>query len=152
MSHDQISGNSSLPAPCIINTGVIVNKRDIQRLLSDLSRVRYLHIEDDKVHGEGEGYIQEVFADPYRSTIIANHTLYLNVHSFDYLHLQQSPHQESYFDLVQDHRLLRLIPLSNPLQEQSIHSLNAAALEAMMAEVLAAGWDVQRDSGENFPL
>ncbi|MBD2311020.1 hypothetical protein H6G20_04880 [Desertifilum sp. FACHB-1129] len=152
MSHDQIPGNTRLPAPCIINTGAIVNKRDMQRLLADLGRVRYFHLEDGQLQSEGEGYVREVFADPQQATIVANQTLYLNVYSFDYIELRQSSEQATYLDLVQDTRLLRLMPLSNPLQEQTHRNLNVAALEAMLADVLAAGWDVQIDDEENFSL
>lgn len=150
MSHDQFPGNTRLPAPCIINSGAIVNKRDMQRLLADMGRVRYLHLEDGQVQSEGEGYIREVFADPQQATIVANHALYLNVYSFDYIELRQSTEEGAYLDLVQDCRLLRLIPLSNPLKEQTHRNLNAAALEAMLADVLAAGWDVQIDDEETF--
>jgi hypothetical protein len=52
---------------------------------------------------------------------------------------------ESYFDLVQDNRRLRLIPQSNPLQEQTVRNLNAAALEAMVTEALSASWDACLD-------
>ncbi|HEY9624569.1 MAG TPA: hypothetical protein V6C78_29710 [Crinalium sp.] len=152
MSHDQLSGNTKLPAPCIIDIGIIVNKQDMQRLLTDLSRVRYCYSQDGSLMSENEGYIQEVFSDPQRSTLVANHALYINVHSFDYLELKQSPDQEAWFDLVQENRLLRLIPLSNPLQEQTTRSLNAAALEAVVAEVLSASWDMRIDDEENFSL
>lgn len=153
MSHDQLSGNIKLPAPCIVDTGIVVNKQDMHRLLGDLSQVRYRYTQDETLLAEGEGYVLEVFADPHRSTLVANHTLYLNVHSFDCLELKRSPDdQYAYFDLVQDHRQLRIIPLSNPLQEQSNRTLNVAALEAVVAEVLSAGWDVQIDDEENFPL
>lgn len=152
MSHDQLSGNTRLPAPCIIDTGTVVNKQDMQRLLTDLSRVRYCYRQDDTVLVEDEGFVLEVFADPHRSTLVANHTLYINVHSFDYLELKRTADQESYFDLVQEKRQLRLIPLSNPLQEQTARSLNVAALEAVVAEVLSASWDVRIDDEENFSL
>jgi 7-keto-8-aminopelargonate synthetase-like enzyme len=152
MSHDQLSGNTKLPAPCIVDTGLVINKQDMQRLLSDLSRVRYVYSQDGQVLSEGEGYVLEVFSDPQRSTLVANHTLYINVCSFDYLELRRSPEQEARFDLVQDTLQLRLIPLSNPLQEQTTRCLNAAALEAVVAEVLSAGWDVRIDDEENFPL
>jgi hypothetical protein len=145
MTHDLSSSNTRLPAPCIIDIGIVLNKQDMQRLLGDLSRVRYVHMQEGTVSSEGEGFVLEVFADPQRSTLIANHTLYLNVYSFDYLELNQSPDHEPYFDLVQDDRKLRLIPLSNPLQEQMTHRLNAAALEAVVAEVLSASWDAQID-------
>lgn len=144
--------SSSFPvaAPCIIDQGIIVNKKDMQRLLADLGRVRYIHSQDGQQLGEGEGCIQEVFADPQRSTMVANRALYLNVHSFDYLELHQTPEQDCFFDLVYETRRLRLIPLTNPLQEQAARSLNAAALEAMMAEVLSANLDVQLDDDPLF--
>jgi hypothetical protein len=141
-----------LPAPCIIDTGIIISKQDIGRLLNDLGRVRYIHTLDGKVQNEGEGCVLEVFADPQRSTLIANHALYLNVHSFDYLQLNQSPEKEPYFDLIQDNRQLRLIPLSNPLQEQSTQQFNVDALEAMVAQVLSAKWDVQIDDDGECPF
>ena len=150
MSHHQPP--HQLPAPCIINTGTIVNKQDMGRLLTDLGRVRYIHTLDGKLQNEGEGCVLEVFADANRSTIIANRALYLNVQSFDYLQLNQSPEQETYFDLIQDNRQLRLIPLSNPYQEQSNQQLNADALETMVAQVLSAKWDVQIDDEGECPF
>ena len=151
MSHNSFSRNTRLPAPCIVDVGIILNKQDMQKLLTDLSRVRYIHTQEGVLASEGEGYVMEVFADPQRATLIANHTLHLNVHSFDYLELNQSADQESYFDLIQDDCKLRLIPLSNPMQEQMNRSLNAAALEAMVAEVLSASWDVQIGDEGTFP-
>lgn len=150
MSHSQSS--HQLPAPCLIDTGIIINKQDMGRLLTDLSRVRYIHSLDGKVQTEGEGCVLEVFSDFGRSTMIANQTLYLNVQSFDYLQLAQSPKNEPLFDLIQDNRLLRLIPLSNPLQEQSNQQLNADALEAMVTRVLSAKWDVQIDDEGECPF
>lgn len=150
MSHDQLSGNKQLPAPCIVDTGIVINKQDMQRLLIDLNRVCYTYSQDGATLAEGEGCILEVFVDPQRSTLVANHALYINVQSFDYLELQLSPDQQAGFNLVQDNRQLRLIPLSNPLQEQTTRNLNAAALEAVVAEVLSASWDVRLDDEENF--
>jgi hypothetical protein len=139
-----------MPAPCIVDVGTVVNKQDMQQLLADLSRVRYIYTQDGVLTSEGEGYILDVVADPQRSTLIANHAIYINVQSFDYLELGQSADQETWFDLIQDDRQLRLIPLSNPLQEQNSHRLNVAALEAVVAEVLSANWDVQIDDEEHF--
>lgn len=150
MSHDPIPRSKRMPAPCIVDVGTVVNKQDMQRVLAALSRVRYLHTQDGILTNEGEGYVLEVFADPQRSTLIANHALYINVYSFDFLELGQSEDEEPWFDLIQDDRQLRLIPLSNPLQEQTTHRLNVAALEAVVAEVLSASWDVQIDDEEHF--
>ncbi|BAZ41945.1 hypothetical protein NIES4101_79130 [Calothrix sp. NIES-4101] len=136
---------TKIPAPCIINTGVIVSKLDMRRLLTDLGRVRYIYTFDGNVQSEGEGDVMEVFANPQRSTLVANHTLYLNVCSFDYLELQQTPENETNFDLVQEGWRLRLIPLSTPLQERRDRNINVTAIEAMMEQVLSARWDAEFD-------
>lgn len=147
MTHNQRP--HSLPAPCIVDTGIVVNKDDMRRLLATLGRVSYIHSLDYTVQSEGEGFVLDVFADPQQATLVANHGIYLNVQSFDYLHLHQSPNYETYYDLVQDNRLLRLIPLSNPLQEEvTAQNLDEAALEAMLSEVLSAKWDVQIDDDD----
>ncbi|NJL65603.1 MAG: hypothetical protein HC903_32265 [Methylacidiphilales bacterium] len=142
---------TKIPAPCIINTGVIVSKLDMRRLLTDLGRVHYIYTFDGKVQSEGDGDVMEVFANPQRSTLVANHTLYLNVCSFDYLELQQTPEKETNFDLVQEGWRLRLIPLSTPLQERR-GNINVTAIEAMMEQVLSARWDAEfdDDSSEMF--
>ena len=142
MNHDK----TPLPAPCIIESGIIVNKEDMRRLLNDLGRVRYIHSLDGQFHNEGEGWLLEVFSDPHQATIVANETLYINVQSFDYLRLEQSPEKEAYFNLIQDNRLLRLIPISNTFQDpEADPNLDEAALEAMVTQVLSAKWDVQLD-------
>ncbi|AOY83197.1 MAG: hypothetical protein F6J90_19100 [Moorea sp. SIOASIH] len=150
MSHHQ--SRHQLPAPCIIETGIIINKRDMKRLLGDLGCVRYIHTLDGQLKNQGEGLVQEVFADPHCSTLIANRTLYINVHSFDYLQLSQSPEQEAYFDLINENRQLRLIPLLNPLQQECVEQLQAEALEAMVTQVLSAKWDVQIDDDGDCPF
>lgn len=146
MSYDQL--NCRVSAPCIIDTGIIVNKRDIQKLLVDLGKVRYIHIQDNQIKSQGEGHVLEVFADPQQATLIANHALYLNVYSFDYLELKQSSDYETYFDLAQEGRLLRLIPLSNPLQDQATRNLQAAAFDAVMDQVLSNNWDAPFDDDD----
>jgi hypothetical protein len=137
--------DTKIPAPCIINTGMIVNKLDMRRLLTDLGHVRYVHTHDGEPQSEGEGNVMEVFAHPQRSTLVANHALYLNVCSFDYLELKQSPEKETYFDLVQEGMRLRLIPLSTPLEERQERCFNISAIEAMMEQVLSAKWDAEID-------
>jgi hypothetical protein len=150
MDHKHI-GNLSLPAPCLVDVGVVVNKADMLRLLQDLGQVRYIHNHDGSLVSEGEGYIMEVFADPQQATLVANRSLYLNVYSFDCMEIGKLNDEQSYFDLMQENRRLRLIPLSDPLKDQSSRSLNAAAFEAMVAEALSASWDACIDDEGNFP-
>ncbi|NJM69340.1 MAG: hypothetical protein HC862_03410 [Scytonema sp. RU_4_4] len=137
--------NAKIPAPCIINTGVVVNKLDMRRLLADLGRVRYIYTYQGQLQSEGEGDVMEVFANPQRSTLVANHALYLNICSFDCLELKQSSETETYFDLVQEGMCLRLIPLSTPFQERQQRCLNVNDLEVMMEQVLSAKWDAEFD-------
>ena len=144
--------DSQLPAPCIINTGIITNKIDMGRLLADLGRVRYVYIQDGKLSSQGEGDVMEIFTSPQQATLIANHALYLNLHSFDYLELKQSLEKETYFDLMLDTTCLRLIPLSTPLQERVTRNLNAGSLESMMDQVIAAKWDAEIDDDGSCPF
>ncbi|MBW4505864.1 MAG: hypothetical protein KME64_05045 [Scytonematopsis contorta HA4267-MV1] len=137
--------DTKIPAPCIINTGLIVNKLDIRRLLTDLGRVRYVYTHEGKLQSEGEGDVMEVFANPQRSTLVANNALYLNVYSFDYLELKQSQDKETYFDLMQEGACLRLIPMTTPGQERKDRSMNVSTIEAMMEQVLSARWDAEID-------
>jgi len=151
MNYD--SSAPTFPAPCIINQGIIVNKDDMRRLLNDLGRVRYLHSVDGKLQGAGEGWIVEVFVDIQQATLVANHSLYLNVQSFDYLELTLSPDQQTYFDLIQDSRQLRLIPLASNLQDpEGVRNLDPTTLEEMVTQVLSAKWDVQLDDDEDMPF
>jgi hypothetical protein len=137
--------DTKIPAPCIVNTGIVVNKLDIRRLLNDLGRVHYIYTQDHKLLSEGDGDVIEVFANSRRATLVTNNSLYLNVDSFDYLELKQSPQPETYFDLIQEQMFLRLIPLSTPLQERRNRQFNFTVIEAMMDEVLTARWDAEID-------
>lgn len=144
--------NTRVPAPCIIDNGIVVNKSDMKRILTDLGHVRYTHSQDGQVQSQGEGYIIEVFADSHQSTLIANQSIYLNVCSFDYLQLGGGAQSETYIDLVQETRHLRLIPISSPLKEQNTPGLNSAALEAALAQVLCAKLDAQIDDDGSLQL
>ena len=146
---NQHQSNQSIPAPCIIDQGTIINKEDIKRLLSDLGHVRYIHTMDNQIHGEGKGWVMEIFNDPLQSTLVANNNLYLNLQSFDCLQLSKSENNEACFDLMQDNRQLRLIPIANNVPEKnSARNIDTATIEAMMSEVLSARFDVQLDDEE----
>lgn len=135
-----------LPAPCIIETGMLVNKEDMKRLINDLTQVRYLHSIDGVIQNQGQGWILEVFNDPNQATVVVNNSLYINVQSFDYLQLNQVSPQETHFDLVQDNRILKLIPLVNTSQEQQVSkNLGFDSFDEMLGEVFSAKWDVQLD-------
>ena len=135
-----------LPAPCIIDSGIIINKQDMRRLLNDIGKVHYVHTLEGFIQSEGDGWIMEIFADAQQATLVANHALYLNLYSFDYLLIDKTSEEQTCFELVQENRHLRLIPLSSPLQEDEVNfSLEVETLEDMVAQVLSAKWDVQLD-------
>lgn len=139
----------SRPAPCIVDRGVLVNHDDIKRLLIDICHVRYIHSIDGRVIGEGEGFIQEIFSDAHQSTLIANNKIYLNINSFDFLQLSTTTDNQACFDLIQDNRQLSLMPIERKRQPQAIaKNLDAAAIEAMVTEVLTARLDMQLDDEE----
>ena len=143
-------GLKSIPAPCVVDEGILVNYDDIRRLLVDVCHVYYIHTIAGQVKNKGQGFIQEIFNDPHQSTLIANQKLYININSFDYLQLSKSTEHESCFDLIQDNRQLRLIPVARSYRSQAISkNIDAEAIEAMVAEVLSARLDVQLDD-EDF--
>ncbi len=147
-------------APCIVDTGTLVNKRDIYRLLSDLGRVRYFDIVDGAVRKQGEGCVMDVFQDPTAATLVVNGSLYLNVNSFDYACLQDpasvaelaDPGKEQagvVIDLVQDSRILRLVPLVEPRSDPAELLGDNRALQAAV-DVLAAGWGIEESSSDSL--
>lgn len=143
-------GMESLPAPCIVDEGIVINQDDIKRLLADLCHVSYVHTIDGEVSSEGPGFIQEIFSDSNQSTLIANRKIYINLQSFDYLRLSKNTEEQACFDLIQENRQLRLIPISRVTQPQAVpKNLDAEAIEAMVTEVLSAHLDVQLDD-EDF--
>ena len=140
----------SLHAPCIVDSGIIFHKADMLRLLKGLRQVSYIHRQDKTITNTGKGCVVEVFCDPTQATIVANRSLYLNVHSFDYLELIAN-NEETSFALVQDDRCLCLTPLPNANDLPAISQLDAATLEAIVAEALSASWDASLDDDRNLP-
>jgi len=136
--------SSSRVAPCIVDRGIICQKQDIQRLLSDLTWVSYTEFRDGEATVQGEGCVKQVFIDDQGATLIANRSLYINLQSFDYMELN-TVSNESHFDLVQDNRRLRIVPLASPMQHSGAPAIDSATLEVMMAEVLSANLDAQLD-------
>jgi hypothetical protein len=148
MTSNPLRVDQSPLAPCIVNCGIVPNKQDMQRLLADLDRVNYVHIHNDRILSQGEGYIQEVFADAQRATLVANRTLYLNVQSFDYIELQQTADDQASFVLVRGDVQLCLTPLSSPLEDATEQALSASALEAAVADALSSNWDYSDDGDQ----
>ena len=139
-------GMESLPAPCIVDEGIIVNQDDIRRLLADLCHVRYVHKLGGQETSQGQGYVREIFSDNHQSTLIANQKIYLNLQSFDYLRLSISTEGNTCFDLIQGDRQLSLIPISHLAKSHEIaKNIDAAAIEAVVTDVLNARFDVQLD-------
>lgn len=77
------------PAPCIINEGAVVNKRDMLRALETLDGVAYTHTVDGRVISTGRALVAQVFASRETSTLLVNNCLFVNVASFEYLRFWQ---------------------------------------------------------------
>ncbi|MBW4698373.1 MAG: hypothetical protein KME03_10870 [Aphanocapsa lilacina HA4352-LM1] len=129
--------------PCIVDVGLVVSKQDMIRVLEDLGRVSYLDIQDGEVRRVGEAYVMEVFCDPSGATMIANRTIYLNVNSFDCLQLDWPTGERPQFNLLQEGRVVRLIPATDPLEErdseehtQAIQQRLNTGLRSVVEEVL----------------
>jgi hypothetical protein len=97
--------------PCIVDAGVLYHRRDMARILRDLVRVRYVDLNGGEVAACGEGQVVSIFASEESSTIVFNERIYLNLNTFEYAKLGKDPDGASCIDLVDEHRILRLIPL-----------------------------------------
>ncbi len=132
-----------LPAvtPCIIDTGIVVNKRDMLRILEDLGRVSYEEVVQGQIQRRGEGYVMEVYCDPVCATVVVNHTLYLNVNSFDYLELEAPEQGRPRLNLMLDGRVLCLTPLSDPISEREEERHAILPATDLLPDVALVDWD-----------
>ncbi|MBI2995250.1 MAG: hypothetical protein HYY52_00870 [Candidatus Melainabacteria bacterium] len=115
--------------PCLVEYGIVYSKRDMIRVLRGLDQVEYTDLIDNVVVANGEGYVAEVYANSYDSTIVFNHRLHVNVNSFDFLKIKSKPDQ---VELISGDRIIKLIPLTNILK------VNQAAIEEEIDEQRAA--------------
>ncbi|MHB0976616.1 MAG: hypothetical protein ACYC1U_05420 [Candidatus Aquicultorales bacterium] len=99
------------PAPCIIDEGTLVNKKDIMRALETLENVKYTYTVDNVVISQGEGIVVKVFSSNETSTLVLNGCVFLNVLSFDYLRFTPYKKGLAMLELVEDSKVLKMIPL-----------------------------------------
>ncbi|MEK7434448.1 MAG: hypothetical protein AABZ74_15055 [Cyanobacteriota bacterium] len=104
--------------PCIIETGILYNPKDIQKVLRDLSSVVYQHIVEDQIKNFGEAYVVSVVSNNSSANIITNKRIYLNVNGFEYMSLKIEGEQ-TIIELVDQFRTIRLIPINTPEEENS---------------------------------
>ena len=99
---------------CLVEQGIIYSKRDMIRILRDLDRVLYIDLIDNASVANGEGYVVEVYANSFDSTLVFNNRLHINVNSFDFLKITTQP--DRLVELISGHRVIKLRPLTNILQ------------------------------------
>ena len=105
--------NTENQISCLVDSGIIYSKRDMIRILRDLDRVFYNDFIDNVLVATGEGYVVEVYANGYDSTLVFNHKLHINVIGFEFLKIVSEP--EKTIELVSGHRTIKLKPLTNIL-------------------------------------
>lgn len=124
-----MSQQRSDPAPCIINEGTLVNKRDVLRVLETLDAVDYSYAVEGDVMSSGQALVNQVFAGRETATLLVNNCLFLNVNSFEYVRFWQEAVEgapdHTIIELHQGTTVLKLIPLPDeesesqqPLQRQ----------------------------------
>ena len=111
---------------CLVDYGVVYSKRDMIRILRDLDRVKYFDLIDNVEVAHGEGYVIEVYANGYDSTLVFNNRLHINVNGFDFLKIKSNP--DKTIELISGHRVVKLRPLTNVLK------INQAAIEEEIDE------------------
>ncbi|MDJ0625566.1 MAG: hypothetical protein QNJ31_04275 [Candidatus Caenarcaniphilales bacterium] len=71
--------------PCLVDRGVIFNKKDIVRLLQGLDHVEYTEYSNGQTLVQREGYVVEIFEDSHEASLFFNRRIHINVNSFEYL-------------------------------------------------------------------
>lgn len=109
--------------PCIVDRGLVFNKRDMMRVLQGLDQVEYAEVIENQVQVKREGFIVEIFEDPNEATIFLNRRIYINVNSFEYIRIHYNASAEaaleknSYsIELVMPGRIISLRPLTDPIE------------------------------------
>lgn len=105
--------NTENQISCLVESGIVYSKRDMIRVLRDLDRVQYVDLIDNAQVAHGEGYVVEVCANGYDSTLVFNNRLHINVNGFDFLKIKTNPGR--IVELISGHRIIRLKPLTNIL-------------------------------------
>ena len=111
---------------CLVDSGMVYSKRDMIRILRDLDRVEYTDFVDNVLVAKGEGFVIDVYANSFDSTLIFNNRLHINVNSFDFLKIKTNP--KKIVELISGHRTIKLVPLTNILKT------NQAAIEEEIDE------------------
>ena len=127
--------------PCIVDEGIIANRKDMVKILRDLGHVRYAELRGEEVRATGEGIITNVCAHESAATVVANKRIYVNVNGFDFLRLTRVAGDLTAFDLVCEERTLRLEPLSDPIRDghmvEEAHYVQAGALGGLIGHQLS---------------
>jgi hypothetical protein len=96
--------------PCIIDRGVIFNKKDMMRVLQGLDQVEYTEIIDEKPAVKREGFIVEIFEDPNEATIFLNIKI-----SYDPTEEALKEKRTYSIELFMPNRKVVLRPLTDPI-------------------------------------
>ena len=109
---------------CLVESGIVYSKRDMIRILRDLDYVEYIDLVDNIIVAQGQGYVIEVYANSFDSTLVFNNRLHINVNGFDFLKLRSNPKKE--VELISGHRIIKLTPLTNILKAMDKFSARAS--------------------------
>ncbi|MHB8842147.1 MAG: hypothetical protein ACYC56_10265, partial [Candidatus Aquicultor sp.] len=103
--------NRETLAPCIVNDGILINRKDMLRALETLESVKYAYIVDGNVISQGEGVVVKIFSNSETSTLVVNGCLFLNILSFNYLRFYVQDNGLTTIELVEDLKTLQLTPI-----------------------------------------
>ena len=122
-------------APCLIETGTLVDFRDMLRALETLEGVHYTYTVDTDIIAEGDAALVKLMADSESATLIVNGCLFLNVGSFGYLDFGRTEAGEWRFVLYGDGTTLELIAVAESDDE------DAPTRPHLLSEELAPDFD-----------
>jgi hypothetical protein len=120
----QSSSNEFNLPPCIVDRGVIFNKRDIFRILQALDYVEYSEFIEGKQTFSREGFIVEIFEDETEASLFFNRRIHINVNSLEYLKINynfESLEEKKSYEIelcLGTNKKVILKPLNEPLDNK----------------------------------
>lgn len=100
-------------APCIVNEGTIINKRDMMRALRIYENVAFEDYVDGELMASSEGVMVDVFQCDECSSLFLKGAIFINVMSFNYLQLEVVE-EKTNAKLVNKFRTIKISPIGAP--------------------------------------
>lgn len=105
---------SRMLTPCLIDSGTLLEPRDMVRALETVETLDYTYAVDGRALSEGRVSLVKIMADTDSATLLVNGCLFLNVSSFTHLDFEPAEDGLTRFTLHREGMTLTIVPVDEP--------------------------------------